>query len=214
MVGGWSTCCIGRGWHNGFCSSLEVFKIRLDKALSNLVWSPSWCCFEQEDGLETSGGPFQPRLFHDSVILKFTVCICQNPVLLLRPKMLSKCLLPGGNKSIALHCWCQYLCRNYHHIFILIFMQMTNMSKCSQMSLWNHCSSPHVLSTFSPFLCWQEEDSHELRSGLLSPGGIIQRSSSKNGPNCARLTSVWCRRKSLWTQAQCCPYVATYRCWL
>lgn len=30
--------------------SLEIFKTRLDKALSNLVWPCNWPCFQQEDG--------------------------------------------------------------------------------------------------------------------------------------------------------------------
>lgn len=47
----------------------------------------------------------------------------------------AKCLLPIGNKSIALHSWCQYFYLNYPCNFILIFMQMRNMSKCPHMAL-------------------------------------------------------------------------------
>lgn len=46
--------------------SLAVFKIRLNKALSSLVWSHSWCCFEQEVGLKTCWGPFQPEFFPEA----------------------------------------------------------------------------------------------------------------------------------------------------
>ena len=42
--------------------SLDIFKTRLDKSLSNLVQPHSWAYFEQEVGLETSWGPFQPAL--------------------------------------------------------------------------------------------------------------------------------------------------------
>lgn len=45
--------------------ALEVFKTQTDEALSNPVWSPNWPDFQQEVGLETSQGPFQPELSDD-----------------------------------------------------------------------------------------------------------------------------------------------------
>lgn len=44
---------------------LEIFKPGLDKAQSSLVWHESWSCSEQEGGLETSWGLFQPGLAWD-----------------------------------------------------------------------------------------------------------------------------------------------------
>ena len=62
------------GWR-GF-TSLRVLRIRVDKALSSLVWPQSWPCLEQEIGLEASSGPFQPKLSYepaslDAVLLPF-----------------------------------------------------------------------------------------------------------------------------------------------
>lgn len=62
------------GWR-GF-TSLRVLRIRVDKALSSLVWHQSWPCPEQEIGLEASSGPFQPKLSYqpvslDAVLLPF-----------------------------------------------------------------------------------------------------------------------------------------------
>jgi len=48
-------------------SILGGFQNRLDKALSNLVWSHSWPYFEQKAGLETS--PKIPYYLSSSVIL-------------------------------------------------------------------------------------------------------------------------------------------------
>lgn len=47
--------------------SLEMFKIWLDTALSNLVWPHCCSCFEQEVGIKTSWAPFQPEWVCDSV---------------------------------------------------------------------------------------------------------------------------------------------------
>lgn len=46
--------------------SLRIFKTHRDKTLSNLIWTCSGHCFEQEIGLGTPWGPFQPELFYDS----------------------------------------------------------------------------------------------------------------------------------------------------
>lgn len=44
---------------------LEVFKIRLDKDLHSLIWIQHWPLFEQEVGVMTSWGAFQPEQFCD-----------------------------------------------------------------------------------------------------------------------------------------------------
>lgn len=49
--------------------TLDIFKTRLDKALSNLVQPHSWPYFEQEVGLETFWHPFQTELPYDPIIL-------------------------------------------------------------------------------------------------------------------------------------------------
>ena len=49
-------------------TSLEVFKTRLDKALSNLVWPSSWPCFEKEVRLENSNS-FQPHFTCELMIM-------------------------------------------------------------------------------------------------------------------------------------------------
>ena len=50
------------------CPSLEISKVV--NALSSLVWFHSSPCFEQEIGLKTPWGLFQPEFFHDLVIHK------------------------------------------------------------------------------------------------------------------------------------------------
>jgi len=52
-------------------SSLEAFKVRLDVALGSLVW---WLVALPMSGglkLDDNCGPFQPRLFYDSMIITF-----------------------------------------------------------------------------------------------------------------------------------------------
>lgn len=45
--------------------SWDVFKMKLNKALSYLICCHSWTCCEQDVGLKPAYGPFQPQLFHD-----------------------------------------------------------------------------------------------------------------------------------------------------
>lgn len=79
LVKGIASCFIGSGSINihtstetnpspnfGLHSSsrdFKAFKSNLDKALSSLIWSHSWPCFEQEAGLNTTWGPFQTYSF-------------------------------------------------------------------------------------------------------------------------------------------------------
>lgn len=55
--------------------SLEIFKTKLDKVLTKLLWSCGWPCFEQEIGLETSRGPFQPKLSYDPMVILLSKAI-------------------------------------------------------------------------------------------------------------------------------------------
>jgi len=49
--------------------SLETFKARLDRALSNLVWSKMSLLTAGWLGWMTSKGALQPKAFYDSVTL-------------------------------------------------------------------------------------------------------------------------------------------------
>jgi len=49
--------------------SLEAFKARLDVALGSLVWWLATLHIAGELKLDNHCGPFQPRPFHDSIIL-------------------------------------------------------------------------------------------------------------------------------------------------
>lgn len=42
-------------------ASSEVFMTQLVKGLSNMVWSHTWLCFEQEVGLKTCWGSSSPE---------------------------------------------------------------------------------------------------------------------------------------------------------
>lgn len=46
---------------------MEVFNTKLDEALFKLIWLQSRPCFEQEFGLDTSWGLFQPEFSYDTV---------------------------------------------------------------------------------------------------------------------------------------------------
>lgn len=61
--------------------SFEFFKTELDKALRNLVWPHSWPWFEQEVGLETFGGLFQPELSLDYYAIFCLMC-CKSVLIL------------------------------------------------------------------------------------------------------------------------------------
>lgn len=52
------------------CKNLVIFNIQLDKTLSNLVWSQSCPCFQQEGGLETCWGTFLPKLPYGVTVLR------------------------------------------------------------------------------------------------------------------------------------------------
>lgn len=91
LVKGIASCSIGSGSINihtstetnpspnfGLHSSsrdFKAFKSNLDKALSSLIWSHSWPCFEQEAGLNTTWGPFQTYSFFFA-----SVVLCRNPL--------------------------------------------------------------------------------------------------------------------------------------
>jgi len=47
--------------------SLETFKVRVDRALSNLVWLEMSLLTAGGLGCMGSEGPFQPKAFHDSM---------------------------------------------------------------------------------------------------------------------------------------------------
>jgi len=47
---------------------LETFQVRLDGALSNLIWLKMSLLFAQAVGLDDLKGPFQLKSFYDSTI--------------------------------------------------------------------------------------------------------------------------------------------------
>lgn len=49
--------------------SLETFKVRLGRALSNVVWLKMSLFIPEGLGYMIFGGPFQPNLFYDFIIL-------------------------------------------------------------------------------------------------------------------------------------------------
>ena len=56
-------------------SSLEAFKVRLDVALGSLVWWLVALHIAGELKLDDHYGPFQPRLFYDSILrCRITAC--------------------------------------------------------------------------------------------------------------------------------------------
>lgn len=58
---------------------LEIFKPELDKAQSSLVWHENWSCSEQEGGLETSWGLFQPGLAWDHTRSYYITATFKSP---------------------------------------------------------------------------------------------------------------------------------------
>lgn len=65
-----------RGWKPPY---LELFKVLLNKPLSNLVWSHRWSCLEQEVELEGSHSPLQPELlFYPTLIWYWVPNSCKK----------------------------------------------------------------------------------------------------------------------------------------
>lgn len=48
--------------------SLQMLKTQLVKALNNLIFAQRWPSFEQEIGLESSYGSFQPELYNEHIL--------------------------------------------------------------------------------------------------------------------------------------------------
>lgn len=155
FLGVWSTCCIGTDWGSEVYFSLEIFNVRLDKALSNLFWSPREPCFEQGDGLQIFWGLSLPTWitpwFSDSKILKFTGCMTQ-----LGLEMGSDLHQRGMNeekkKKKHLWTWTQHCCDVATH-----FLEPTcYLLRVLHTSCWVHCSCvlgclTHCLLFFKAF---------------------------------------------------------------